>query len=967
MRHLLPLLLCLTVPSLHALESVDPNFNPKFLSTAGIYAMGHQSDDTIYLLSSAGEIDGQVVDTPLVRLNAQGEWDQSYQPVIDGNVDFIKVQADDKIIISGYFTEVDGHATLGVARLLSDGSVDTDFQVTVDLTDIEDGTAWLSDIAVDSSGNIYVGLHSTVFVSTETGDEWPQLLYRLTPTGAVDASFAPVIQNTSESYSRSTSVSHVYSVSDGGVIITGDFDAINETSRSYLARLNSDGSLDEDFDPQLDGSVSSLVETAGGEYYIGGFFKEIDGIAQREIARLTATGELDTDFVSPIYDGLQTGLNVGYHMLLDSTGRLIVVGSLYLSVASHKYCIRLDDSGEVDPDFDPRIFMSSGGVSLNNGDLLFSLAGRAISSGVLLANLRYVNADDGTATDYGPEMLTPHVPEYVISRPDGSVIVGTKWMKKVNGVAVSGMSLLNADGTLDTTFSPDEKRSVSTTLLLPDGRILVGGSFSTIGGLSRKYLALLDVDGQPVADFDLGAGPSGSVSDMFLMPTGKVLIHGSFTKIDGVAFNRLALLDPSKVDDPDDGAWLGGLIDTGFQPQYSNYLWLDSAAGQANGKILIGCTSMTEGDVTIESLVRLNTDGTLDTTFNPAEQFESLSVDLIKIDPQSGDIYVKGRGLTSLNGEYTSWDLIRLEEDGTIDLSFDGSSVLGYESDFYIDAMGRIVYSGGYDGTDLSLPSNNVIRLLPDGSLDTSFDVGDLNILGGSLALQAPGRLYIWGYCSIGEEEMVYRLLRYTLGDPISPLAWVVPAAATVKEGHQIRLLTADVGLEETYAWSYGGESIAGADSASLVLTNFQPEDAGEYTLTVTNEAGTTTSTAVLNFSEYDLGEWMAAYGLGAASGDDDSDGDGQTNAAEYLARTDPTSLSSLFQTRMNVAPDGSRTLSWDTVIEREYTVQTSVDLSQWDPVDGASLTSVGEFEMPTDLDVPTRFWRVQVEKSQAE
>jgi uncharacterized delta-60 repeat protein len=88
--------------------------------------------------------------------------------------------------------------------------------------------------------------------------------------------------------------------SDGKILIGGVFTTVNEAVRNRVARLNTDGSTDFDFDP---GSGISGVNTnfamavqSDGKIIVGGHFTAVNGTNRNRIARLNADGSLDPSF-----------------------------------------------------------------------------------------------------------------------------------------------------------------------------------------------------------------------------------------------------------------------------------------------------------------------------------------------------------------------------------------------------------------------------------------------------------------------------------------------------------------------------------------------------------------------------------------------------------------------------------------------------------------------------------------------
>ena len=87
--------------------------------------------------------------------------------------------------------------------------------------------------------------------------------------------------------------------------------------------------------------------------------------------------------------------------------------------------------------------------------------------------------------------------------------------------------------------------TVRTLAIQPTGRILVGGSFTTFAGGARGYLARLNPDGSLDTTF-LGAGSTGGNGPVFaiaLQQDGKIIVGGDFTTFNGVTRNRITRIE----------------------------------------------------------------------------------------------------------------------------------------------------------------------------------------------------------------------------------------------------------------------------------------------------------------------------------------------------------------------------------------------------------------------------------------
>src|SRR5437016_1021035 len=79
----------------------------------------------------------------------------------------------------------------------------------------------------------------------------------------------------------------------------------------------------------------------------------------------------------------------------------------------------------------------------------------------------------------------------VVVQPDGKILIGGDFTT-VLGVARSRIARLNPDGTLDTAFDPNASNNVYSIAVQADGKILAGGVFNSIGGQMRVHIARLD-------------------------------------------------------------------------------------------------------------------------------------------------------------------------------------------------------------------------------------------------------------------------------------------------------------------------------------------------------------------------------------------------------------------------------------------------------------------------------------------
>lgn len=355
---------------------------------------------------------------------------------------------------------------------------------------------------------------------------------RLNLDGTVDNSFELHIPPHSLYSAYNFSVLALAQQSDGKIVLGGNFrdplagadtavgshlisTLVYPNSPSGIARVNSDGTLDQSFHPGTgvsEGAVRVLAIQPDGQIVIGGDFKWVNGISRRGIARLNATGELDQTFdAAPGFGMGDVNVTV---LQLQTDGKLILGGSLGLFQRTAQTLARLNLDGSVDPAFHagagadldrlysglPRI--SSLAVQ-TDGKILVSGAFNSFD-GVARPCVARVNADGSLDQGFWPDL---QLSDQSYSRPlsvavqaDGKVLVAGLFFRSSNRAVRAGIARLNSDGTLDESFDPGAgtavgsdccNQSVSSMLLKPDGSVLLGGPFTSFDQVPRQGLVQL--------------------------------------------------------------------------------------------------------------------------------------------------------------------------------------------------------------------------------------------------------------------------------------------------------------------------------------------------------------------------------------------------------------------------------------------------------------------------------------------
>jgi len=345
--------------------------------------------------------------------------------------------------------------------------------------------------------------------------------------------------------------------SDGQILVGGLFKNWNGTANKYLARLESDGSLDTSLTGAAGHTVGSMVLQADGKILIVGSFTNWGGSSPRGLTRLNSDGTLDSAFAANAGAGFS---NSGSALALQSDGKIlggnsrstwdgVAVGTL----------VRLNADGSRDTGF------NSGGDGANSTTRAIAVQpdGKILAGGDFsawntttvgrFARLDATGAIDATfnsniglgAADGSVRAITPN--------SDGSMLIGGDFDTWDTTTGIGRLVKLDSSGVRDTSFSTNvgtgANARVWQILPLSNGGYLVVGEFTTWNGDSVGRAVALNGDGtvNEAANDDLGLGGDNKVYGATELSDGDLLIGGSFTTWDTTAapgLVRLSALAP---------------------------------------------------------------------------------------------------------------------------------------------------------------------------------------------------------------------------------------------------------------------------------------------------------------------------------------------------------------------------------------------------------------------------------------
>lgn len=363
--------------------------------------------------------------------------------------------------------------------------------------------------------------------------------------------------------------------------------------------------------------------------------------------------------------------------------------------------------------------------------------------------------------------------------PDGDkyVIVGefTDYDNKSKPGGINRVARFNKDGTFDESFNFGENSGSNSAVVCvtaaPGNRFLVGGAFNSfdntpyalnIGRLNHDGRLETDkitrqISGKEEVISAMKGGVAGFINALYVQQDGKIIVVGGFQYYVKPNFNLITAdglrdsvhLDSTRVNNiirlhPD------GILDTSYNYDLANHRGRESANGSINktvflpdGKLLVAGNFTKFNGQEVRRITRLNTDGSVDPTFNPGAGAD-LAIYNIERQPADGKILIMG-AFNNYNGQKVP-RVARITADGILDPSFKVAK--GTDGAIYAASVmpgGEVVLGGTFDKFD-DIPRNNIVVLNANGTLHPAYNTNGGITLGeygarGALAkiLQVPG------------------------------------------------------------------------------------------------------------------------------------------------------------------------------------------------------------------------------------
>lgn len=333
--------------------AVDAAFDPgpglQWTETPRVHQVLRQPDGRLLVVGAFSAAGGQPRQG-VARFFPDGKLDESFaSPELrfetEGLVRALGRAPDGALLVAGDFERANDEAHPGVARLRSDGKVDPDFMA--ELCD----AARVYAAVPDAKGRwLLAGEFDQGGAST------CQNLTRLLADGQADPDFVPPEFN--------GPVLALAPAPGGGIWAGGAFTRVDQFRRLGLVRLLEDGSVDDGFDARLesalsDARVNALARDGAGRLYVGGRFHLVNGQSRTHLARLQPDGSLDVEYAPDLTWG---GEEPEVHSLALLPDDRCVLGGCFTSLQElpRPGLARLRPDGSLDAAFQPAVRLRPG-------------------------------------------------------------------------------------------------------------------------------------------------------------------------------------------------------------------------------------------------------------------------------------------------------------------------------------------------------------------------------------------------------------------------------------------------------------------------------------------------------------------------------------------------------------------------------------------------------------------------------
>ncbi len=533
----------------------------------------------------------------IFRLMSDGSLDTSFKQLEISPNDFIKavgVQSDGKIIIAGKFSIFNGIST-NIIRLLPSGLVDVSFnqiQLSAFL-----GTPEINKIQILLNDEIIIGGHFNTINGFNSN-----YISKFTNDGIIDSVFNNTIN-------LNNKITDIDLFSDESIFLSGEFTANNLSFNNGYVKLLPNGQQDLSFNVlMLSGSEVAEIQPDN----------KVITASNGLVSRLDINGSIDPSFNTAVYPNIIRDIKyLSNHEIIAVTEfkdyyNVTNYFKAFDTLGNPSTTFNLNINQQIDGTI-------SSIIETDDNTLLFGGVFEFYFSSLSIPciNISQINLD-GTTTKKFHGANGFRVYDLDV-QPDNKIVFGGAGISAYNEIPVSEVGRLLANGYLDTAFVNNLGTGISLhgcnggcasevydVHVLDNGKILVAGKFDAIDGHPMSNIARLNADGT----IDLTFTPlniDGTVFSIDVQNDDKILIGGGFDySISGSTYYHIVRLHPNGTIDPTFSSPITPPTNSSFKG------WVFKVKLVSGNKILI---SRYDENYDYE-VTKLNSSGTYDPTFN---------------------------------------------------------------------------------------------------------------------------------------------------------------------------------------------------------------------------------------------------------------------------------------------------------------------------------------------------------------
>jgi uncharacterized delta-60 repeat protein len=535
---------------------------------------------------------------------------------------------------------------------------------------------------------------------------------------------APAISKPSGDPFFNGNVNNMKIDSQGNRIFAGDFSSFTFHRKNYvskIARLNSDGRLDESFNTGLgfNSSVRKMILNSSQEIILTGEYSSFNATSANKIMKILPNGNKETSFAPGIYSKV-------FDLALTSDQKIIAIGDFYYwdtFADSQESIVRINPDGTRDTSFtigssfSPVRTATTLDIQTNGkiviGGSFNSYSGNSSPKIVRLNSNGTYDNTFLTGTGFNGTVYD------VAVLSDGGVVVVGDFTSYNGSTGVNRIAKLSASGAIDSAFKINVGSGFVTSPKMvkeiPGVGIMVGGPFDSFNGSAAKGIVCLNFNGGLCSGINLGSGATygaqaGEVKDIALLNSTTLLLAGSFTEFNSLSAKNLVALN----------------LDGSPSNLFASFKGLDFDVNgiliQSDGKVVLGGDFSLYDPIRVNGVAKFSSDKTLDEDFtSKVLNYDNIiSVADLMLDSSDG---VWLGGFIGVNGNHAANNIMKLRSDGTIDSSCASSMGTGFNffvNRFVMQNDGKMIVNGSFDTFNGSSASR-VLRLDASCNLDSTF------------------------------------------------------------------------------------------------------------------------------------------------------------------------------------------------------------------------------------------------------